>query len=38
GRRLVLEAVTGTGAVFSIMACVVVSAVPTEIPDCLLSV
>lgn len=37
GRRLVLEAVTGAGITMSVMACVVVSSIPTEIPDCLLS-
>lgn len=37
GRRLVLESVTTTGHVLTVRVAVVVSAVPREVPDCLLS-
>jgi len=38
GRRLVLEVTTSTGVDIHVTAGIVVSAVPTEVPDCLLSV
>jgi len=38
GRRLVLEATAGAGVTLGVQIGVVVSAVPTEVPDCLLSV
>ncbi|MBA7714214.1 hypothetical protein ES703_123231 [subsurface metagenome] len=38
GRRLVIEVVALTGMELGITVAIVVSACPTEVPDCLLSV
>lgn len=38
GRRLILETTAETGVEIDITAVIVVSACPTEVPDCLLSV
>ncbi len=36
GRRLILEGVTAVGDIIGVIAGIVVSGVPTEVPDCLL--
>ncbi|MBA7627280.1 hypothetical protein ES703_34742 [subsurface metagenome] len=38
GRRLVFELSTGLGQTVACGVCLVVSSIPTEVPDCLLSV
>lgn len=38
GRRLVMEVVTDAGQVMDVICVIVVSGVPTEVPNCLLSV
>jgi len=38
GRRLVMELVTVAPNIMAVNVCIVVSALPTEVPDCLISV
>ncbi len=38
GRRMVMECVAGTGHIIFVIAAIVVSAIPTEVPDWLVSV